>query len=90
MKLHDFRYPLTLGPSPVHQPDRLTQHLGGATIWAKREDCNSGIAFGGNKIRKLEYTSPMCSPREPTHSSRSVASSPTTPARSRPWRLSWA
>lgn len=24
-------------------------------IWAKREDCNSGIAFGGNKVRKLEY-----------------------------------
>ena len=22
-------------------------------IWAKREDCNSGIAFGGNKVRKL-------------------------------------
>lgn len=21
----------------------------------KREDCNSGLAFGGNKIRKLEY-----------------------------------
>ena len=29
--------------------------LGGATIWAKREDCNSGLAFGGNKVRKLEY-----------------------------------
>jgi 1-aminocyclopropane-1-carboxylate deaminase len=24
-------------------------------IWAKREDCNSGLAFGGNKVRKLEY-----------------------------------
>ena len=24
-------------------------------MWAKREDCNSGIAFGGNKTRKLEY-----------------------------------
>ncbi len=23
--------------------------------WAKREDCNSGIAYGGNKTRKLEY-----------------------------------
>src|SRR5690606_3455586 len=41
--------------SPVHRLDRLTEHLGGATIWAKREDCNSGIAFGGNKTRKLEY-----------------------------------
>ena len=24
-------------------------------VWAKREDCNSGIAYGGNKTRKLEY-----------------------------------
>jgi 1-aminocyclopropane-1-carboxylate deaminase len=24
-------------------------------VWAKREDCNSGLAFGGNKTRKLEY-----------------------------------
>jgi len=49
------RYPLLFGPSPVHRLDRLTQHLGGAPIWAKREDCNSGIAYGGNKTRKLEY-----------------------------------
>jgi 1-aminocyclopropane-1-carboxylate deaminase len=54
--LADFpRYGLLLGPSPVHRLDRLTEHLGGAEIWAKREDCNSGIAFGGNKTRKLEY-----------------------------------
>jgi 1-aminocyclopropane-1-carboxylate deaminase len=49
------RYPLLFGPSPVHRLDRLTGHLGGAAVWAKREDCNSGIAFGGNKTRKLEY-----------------------------------
>jgi 1-aminocyclopropane-1-carboxylate deaminase len=49
------RYPLLFGPSPVHRLERLTEHLGGAEIWAKREDCNSGIAYGGNKIRKLEY-----------------------------------
>ena len=49
------RYPLLFGPSPVHRLGRLTQHLGGASIWAKREDCNSGIAYGGNKTRKLEY-----------------------------------
>jgi 1-aminocyclopropane-1-carboxylate deaminase len=49
------RYPLLFGPSPVHRLDRLTQHLGGAAVWAKREDCNSGIAYGGNKTRKLEY-----------------------------------
>jgi len=49
------RYPLMFGPSPVHRLERLTAHLGGATLWAKRDDCNSGLAFGGNKTRKLEY-----------------------------------
>ncbi|MFD5970119.1 1-aminocyclopropane-1-carboxylate deaminase [Streptomyces sp. NPDC060311] len=49
------RYPLLLGPSPVHPLERLTERLGGASLWAKREDLNSGIAYGGNKTRKLEY-----------------------------------
>ncbi|MBI3745834.1 MAG: 1-aminocyclopropane-1-carboxylate deaminase, partial [Chloroflexi bacterium] len=49
------RHPLIFGPSPVHRLERLTAHLGGAAIWAKREDVNSGFAFGGNKTRKLEY-----------------------------------
>ncbi len=49
------RYPLMFGPSPVHRLERLTRHLGGASVWAKRDDCNCGLAFGGNKIRKLEY-----------------------------------
>jgi 1-aminocyclopropane-1-carboxylate deaminase len=49
------RFPLLYGPSPVHPLPRLTEHLGGAEIWAKREDGNSGLAFGGNKMRKLEY-----------------------------------
>jgi len=57
--LEDFpRYPLMFGPSPVHPLPRLTEHLGGAQIWAKREDCNSGLAYGGNKTRKLEYLVP--------------------------------
>ncbi|HRA26993.1 1-aminocyclopropane-1-carboxylate deaminase, partial [Ornithinibacter sp.] len=30
----------------------------GAQVWAKREDVNSGLAFGGNKVRKLEYIVP--------------------------------
>src|SRR5213076_3061311 len=56
MNLEAFpRYPLLFGPSPVHRLDRLTGHLGGATLWAKREDCNSGLAYGGNKTRKLEF-----------------------------------
>jgi 1-aminocyclopropane-1-carboxylate deaminase len=54
--LGDFkRYPLLFGPSPVHRLDRLTSHLGGPALWAKRDDCNSGLAYGGNKTRKLEY-----------------------------------
>ena len=48
--------PLLFGPSPIHPLRRLSAALGGTVeIWAKREDCNSGIAFGGNKVRKLEY-----------------------------------
>jgi len=47
---------LTFGASPLQRLDRLTEHLGGKVeIWAKREDVNSGLAYGGNKTRKLEY-----------------------------------
>jgi 1-aminocyclopropane-1-carboxylate deaminase len=49
------RYPLLFGTSPIHRLERLTAELRGASIWAKRDDCNSGLAFGGNKLRKLEY-----------------------------------
>jgi 1-aminocyclopropane-1-carboxylate deaminase len=53
------RYPLTFGPTPIEKLDRLSQHLGGKVeLYAKREDCNSGLAFGGNKLRKLEYIIP--------------------------------
>jgi 1-aminocyclopropane-1-carboxylate deaminase len=59
MSLADFpRYPLTFGPSPIHTLPRLTAHLNGAQLWAKREDVNSGLAYGGNKTRKLEYIVP--------------------------------
>ena len=59
MAITDFeRYPLTFGPSPVHALERLSETLGGARVWAKREDVNSGLAFGGNKTRKLEYIVP--------------------------------
>lgn len=59
MKLDEFpRHPLTFGPSPLQPLERLTQHLGGARVWAKREDVASGLAFGGNKTRKLEYIVP--------------------------------
>ncbi len=57
MSLEAFpRIDLLFGPSPVHRLARLSHHLGGEVdIWAKREDCNAGLAFGGNKVRKLEY-----------------------------------
>ncbi len=53
------RYPLTFGPTPIEHLPRMTKALGGKVeIWAKREDCNSGLAMGGNKLRKLEYIVP--------------------------------
>ncbi len=53
------RHPLTFGPTPIQPLKRLSAHLGGAVdLYAKREDCNSGLAFGGNKTRKLEYLIP--------------------------------
>jgi 1-aminocyclopropane-1-carboxylate deaminase len=60
MNLNKFpRYKLTFGPTPIHPLKRLSAHLGGRVeIFAKREDCNSGLAFGGNKTRKLEYLIP--------------------------------
>ena len=56
-KLESFpKVQLTLGPSPIQRWDRLTEALGGGVeVWAKREDLNSGLAYGGNKTRKLEY-----------------------------------
>ena len=60
MNLDKFdRYPLTFGPTPIEHLPRLSEALGGKVeIYAKRDDCNSGLAFGGNKLRKLEYIVP--------------------------------
>ena len=59
MRLDQFpRHQLTFGPSPIHHLKRLSDHLGGAQVWAKREDVSSGLAYGGNKIRKMEYIVP--------------------------------
>jgi 1-aminocyclopropane-1-carboxylate deaminase len=53
------RCELTFGPSPIHSLPRISAALGGnVSIYAKREDCNSSIAYGGNKTRKLEYLVP--------------------------------
>ena len=50
---------LTFGPTPIEKLDRLSKHLGGKVeIFAKRDDCNAGLAFGGNKVRKMEYLVP--------------------------------
>lgn len=60
MKLSKFeRYPLTFGPTPIEPLPRLSEAIGaGVEIYAKRDDCNSGLALGGNKLRKLEYIVP--------------------------------
>jgi 1-aminocyclopropane-1-carboxylate deaminase len=60
MNLQRFpRHSLTFGPTPIHPLKRLSARLGGQVeLYAKREDCNSGLAFGGNKTRKLEYLIP--------------------------------
>src|SRR5271154_6882540 len=53
------RYPLTFGPTPIERLKRLSAHLGDKVeLYAKREDCNFGLAYGGNKLRKLEYIIP--------------------------------
>jgi len=60
LKLDKFaRHPLTFGPTPIEFLPRLTEALGGKVkVFAKRDDCNSGLALGGNKLRKLEYIVP--------------------------------
>lgn len=55
MKLAKFpRIRITHAPTPLEKMERLTAHLGGPTLWIKRDDC-TGLATGGNKTRKLEY-----------------------------------
>jgi L-cysteate sulfo-lyase len=55
MKLARFpRLRITHAPTPLEPMPRLTQLLGGPTLWIKRDDC-TGLATGGNKTRKLEY-----------------------------------
>ena len=60
MNLKKFeRYQLTFGKTPIDYLPRLSKEINGdLEIYAKRDDCNSGLAFGGNKLRKLEYIVP--------------------------------
>jgi len=48
------RVPLAHLPTPLDPAPRLSEALGGPTIWIKRDDM-TGLAFGGNKTRQLEY-----------------------------------
>ncbi|MGH7117697.1 MAG: 1-aminocyclopropane-1-carboxylate deaminase [Acetobacteraceae bacterium] len=48
------RLKLGFWPSPIHPLHRLSRELG-VEVWAKRDDVSSGLAFGGNKVRKLEW-----------------------------------
>ena len=60
MNLKKFeRYPLTFGKTPIEYLPRLSKEISSnLKIYVKRDDCNSGLAFGGNKLRKLEYIVP--------------------------------
>ena len=42
-------------PTPLEHLPRLSEHLGGPQIYVKRDDC-TGLATGGNKTRKLEFS----------------------------------
>ncbi len=41
-------------PTPIEELQRLTEALGGPRLLVKRDD-QTGLAFGGNKTRKLEF-----------------------------------
>jgi D-cysteine desulfhydrase len=41
-------------PTPIEELPRLTEYLNGPKILVKRDD-QTGLAFGGNKTRKLEF-----------------------------------
>lgn len=41
-------------PTPVEDLPRLSEELNGPRLWVKRDDL-TGLAFGGNKTRKLEF-----------------------------------
>ena len=51
------RLPLAFLPTPLEHAERLTKELKGPEIYIKRDDL-TGLAFGGNKVRKLEYIIP--------------------------------
>ena len=48
------RFPLAQLPTPVEELRSLSRVLNGPSVYCKRDD-QTGLAFGGNKTRKLEY-----------------------------------
>ncbi len=42
------------GPTPLEQMANLAAQTGGGRLYVKRDDC-TGLAFGGNKVRQLEF-----------------------------------
>lgn len=54
-RLYDLpRAALAHTPTPIERLGALSKHVGGAILFAKRDDC-TGLAFGGNKARQLEF-----------------------------------
>ena len=69
MKLHDFpRYPLTFGPSPIHELDRLTQHLG----WSDRLGQARGLQLRARLRRQQDPQAGVHRPRRTRQGSRHV------------------
>ena len=55
--MHNLSHPkVQLGhwPTPLEPMLRINKMHKGPELWVKRDDC-TGLAFGGNKTRKLEY-----------------------------------
>lgn len=53
-------------PTPLEKMGNLSKLLGGPTLWIKRDDC-TGVATGGNKVRKLEFLMGEALARGATH-----------------------
>jgi D-cysteine desulfhydrase family pyridoxal phosphate-dependent enzyme len=48
------RFPILWGETPLEPLPRFAEAIGAKSVWVKRDDL-TGLAFGGNKLRKLEY-----------------------------------
>lgn len=48
------RVRVAVTPTPMIEAPNLARHLGGPRIFVKRDDM-TGVAFGGNKLRNLEF-----------------------------------